>query len=145
MYGTVRTLKTIDYDEARRAVDAIANRLVEQNKSAVIAVADSHGELIAFARLDGAPLPSIRIAINKAWTAARERKATKDIGLKSRDPEKGFDIAYYGDPQFVGWGGGIPVWRDGAMVGSIAVSGLSSEEDIELAQIGAAIIGEMRG
>ncbi len=106
-------------------------------KAAVIAVADSHGELIAFARMDGAPVSSIRIAANKAWTAARERKSTKDIGEKARHPEKGHDIAYYGDPKFVGWGGGIPVWRDGEVVGAVAVSGLSSSEDIVLATLGA--------
>jgi glc operon protein GlcG len=105
-------------------------------KAAVIAVADPHGELIAFARMDGAPISSIRIAANKAWTAARERKPTKDIGEKVRHPEKGHDIAYYGDPKFVGWGGGLPVLKDGQVVGAVAVSGLSSAEDIALASLG---------
>jgi glc operon protein GlcG len=136
----VKTLQTIEYAEAQRIVDAIAARLRERNQAAVIAVADPHGELLALGRLDGAPLSSIRIAINKAWSAARERKPTKEIGEKSRHPEKGFDIAYFGDPQFVGWGGGIPLWRNGAVVGSIAVSGLSSEEDIELATFGAGLV-----
>ena len=133
----MQTQPTIDYAEATRIVDTIAAKALERNKAAVIAVADPHGELIAFARMDGAPLSSIRIAMNKAWTAARERKPTKEIGEKVRHPEKGFDIAYFGDPQFVGWGGGIPVFRGGQVVGSIAVSGLSSEEDIELAMLGA--------
>jgi len=101
----------------------------------VIAVADAHGELIAFARMDGAPVSSIRVAANKAWTAARERKPTKDIGEKIRHPEKGFDIAFYGDRRFCGWGGGIPIWKDGD-VGAIGVSGLSSAEDIALASAG---------
>jgi glc operon protein GlcG len=133
----MRTVRTLDYAEAKRVVDAIAAQLLKRKKAAVIAVADPHGELIAFARLDGAPVSSIRIAANKAWTAARERKPTKEIGEKVRHPEKGFDIAYFGDSRFVGWGGGVPVWRGGEVVGSIAVSGLSSEEDIELATLGA--------
>jgi glc operon protein GlcG len=103
-------------------------------------VADSHGELIAFARMDGAPISSIRIAANKAWTAARERKPTKEIGEKVRHPEKGHDIAYFGDPRFVGWGGGIPVWSNGHVVGAVAVSGLSSAEDIVLATLGVELI-----
>ena len=103
-------------------------------------VADSQGELIAFARMDGAPISSIRIAANKAWTAARERKPTKEIGEKVRHPEKGHDVAYYGDPKFVGWGGGIPVWKNGEVVGAVAVSGLSSNEDISLASLGAELI-----
>jgi glc operon protein GlcG len=109
-------------------------------KAAVIAVADSHGELIAFGRMDGAPLSCIRIAANKAWTAARERKPTQDIGDRVRHPKKGHDIAYYGDPKFVGWGGGIPVWRDSQVVGAVAVSGLSSSEDVVLAKLGIELI-----
>jgi len=61
-------------------IDRIVKKALAMKKAAVIAVADSHGELIAFARMDGAPISSIRIAANKAWTSARERKPTKDIG-----------------------------------------------------------------
>jgi len=137
----VRTMRTIEYAEAKRAVDVIVEKAQQMNKAAVIAVADCHGELIALARMDGAPLSSIRVAANKAWTAARERKPTKEIGDKVKHPEKGFDIAYYGDPKFVGWGGGIPVWKDGEVVGAVAVSGLPSVEDIALATVGVESIG----
>ena len=136
----MKTFHTIEYAEAQKIVVAIVERALQMKKAAVIAVADSHGELIAFARMDGAPVSSVRIAANKAWTAARERKPTKDIGEKARHPEKGFDIAYYGDPRFVGWGGGLPVWRNGEVVGAVAVSGLSSDEDIELANLGVKLV-----
>jgi glc operon protein GlcG len=132
----MKSVQTLDYSEARKIIDLIVEKALAMQKAAVIAVADSHGELIAFARMDGAPISSIRIAANKAWTAARERKPTKDIGEKVRHPEKGHDIAYYGDPRFVGWGGGIPVWKDGQVAGAVAVSGLSSSEDIVLASLG---------
>ena len=114
-------------------IEIVVDHATQLKKAAVVAVADAHGELIAFARMDGAPLSSINIAANKAWTAARERKPTNDIGDKVRHPEKGHDIAYYGDPRFVGWGGGLPIVRDGFVIGSIGVSGLSSQEDVELA------------
>ncbi|MBS1873733.1 MAG: heme-binding protein [Acidobacteria bacterium] len=138
----MRTTKTIEYTEAKTIVDAIVARLVESGKAAVIVVADPHGEMIAFARVDGAPVSSIAIAQNKAWTAARERKPTKDIGEKARHPQKGFEIAYFGDPKFCGWGGGVPVRRGGEVVGSVAVSGLPSEEDIALATFGAGLVAE---
>lgn len=137
----MRTTRTLDYSEAQKIVGAIVEEALRRQQAVVVAVADPYGELLALARMDGVPVPSIRIASNKAWTAARARKPTRDIGEKSRHPEKGFDIAYYGDPRFVGWGGGIPVHKDGEVVGSIAVSGLSSDEDVELATLGAATVG----
>ena len=78
----MRTLQSIDYSEARRAVDLIVEKASQMQKAVVVAVADSHGDLICLARMDGAPVSSIRVATNKAWTAARERKPTKEIGEK---------------------------------------------------------------
>jgi glc operon protein GlcG len=137
----MRNIPVIDYSDAKKIVDLIVDKAAAMQKSVVVAVADPNGELIAFARMDAAPISSIRIAANKAYTAARERKPTKDIGEKVRDLEKGHDIAYYGDPRFVGWGGGIPIWKDGAVAGAVAVSGLSSREDIELATLAVELIG----
>src|ERR1700686_3259624 len=131
----MRNVPLIGYSDAKKIIDLIVEKAAAMQKSVVVAVADPHGELIAFARMDGAPISSIRIAMNKAYTAARERKPTKDIGDKVKDPEKGHDIAYYGDPRFVGWGGGIPIWKDGMVAGAIGVSGLSSREDVELATL----------
>src|SRR5580692_5930800 len=140
----MKTTQTIEYSEAKRIIDLIVEKATQMEKSVVVAVADAHGELIAFARMDGAPISSIRIAQNKAWTAARERKPTKEIGEKVRHPEKGHDIAYYGDSRFVGWGGGIPIWREGVVAGAVAVSGLSSSEDIELATLALEIVSAQK-
>jgi glc operon protein GlcG len=139
------TESTIEYAEARRAIDAIYVEVLKRGKAGVIAVCDAHGDLIAFARMDGAPLSSITIAMNKAYSAARERKPSKEIGNAARHPEKGFDIAYFGDARFTGWGGGVPVWQDGRVVGAIAISGLPQAEDMELAEMGVAIISGQPG
>ena len=136
----MRTVYTIDYSTAKRALDLIVENASQLKKSAVVAIADSHGDLLCLARMDGAPISSIHIATNKAWTAARERKSTKEIGEKVKHPEKSHDITYYGDPKYVGWGGGIPVWINGEVVGAVAVSGLSSSEDISLATLGVDLI-----
>jgi glc operon protein GlcG len=136
----MRTLHTLDYPEARRALDLIVEKASQLQKSVVVAIADSHGDLICLARMDGAPVTSIRVAGNKAWTAARECKPTQEIGDKVKHPEKGHDIAYFGDPNYVGWGGGLPVWKNGEVVGAVAVSGLSSKEDIALATLGVELL-----
>jgi glc operon protein GlcG len=136
----MKTEYTIDYGEARRALEAIYAEISKRGKAGVIAICDAHGDLLAFGRIDGAPFSSITIAMNKAYSAARERKPTKEIGNAARHPEKGFDIGYFGDPKFTGWGGGVPVWKDGQVIGAIAISGLPQAEDIELAEMGAALI-----
>ena len=132
----MHTSNELDHAEAQKAIEVIKLETLRRGKAVVIAVADSHGELIALLRMDGAPFTSIQIAANKAYTAARERKASHLIGQAARDPRDGFDIAYYGDPKIVGWSGGLPVVVGGAVVGAIGVSGLAGEEDIELAQLG---------
>lgn len=132
--------RTLDYADAQKALTVIVAELQRRNAIGVIAVADNHGELIAFARMDGVPFQSTTIAINKAFTAARARKPTRDIGTKIRSADQGFDINYYGDPRFVGWGGGMPVIVDGECIGAVAVSGLTEDEDAEIASIGIAAI-----
>ena len=136
----MRLIRSIDYEEARRTIDLLTAEIAQAGQAGVVAVVDPAGELIAFARMDGAPVSSIRIAANKAYSAARERKSTEEIGQKARHPEKGFEIAYFGDERFVGWGGGVPVWRDGVVVGAIAVSGLPQPDDIRLATWAASLI-----
>ena len=131
---------TLGHADAQRAIQAIQAELEKRGKAAVIAVADAHGELISLLRLDGAPLASIVIASNKAWTAARERKPSRELGQAARDPISGFDMAYFGDPRYIGWGGGVPVIIGGVVVGSVAVSGLPEQEDMDLVQIGVAAI-----
>ena len=136
----MRNTSVIDYSEAKKIIEVIVEKASQMQKAIAIAVVDAHGELIAFARMDGVALPSITIAINKAVTAARGRKPTQEIGEKVRHPEKGYDIAYHGDPRFVGWGGGIPVWSNGEVAGAVGVSGLSANEDVSLAKLGVEVI-----
>ncbi len=134
--------QSLGHTEAQLAIEAIRDEVQRRGQAAVIAVADAHGELIALLRLDGARLPSIVIAANKAWTAAREQQPTYEIGQAARHPQTGFDPAYYGDSRYVGWGGGVPVRLNGVVVGAVAVSGLPETEDMQLAQLGVAAIVE---
>ena len=141
----MRQIVSLGHVEAQLAIEVVRDELIRRQKLAVVAVADAHGELIALLRLDGAPLPSTTIAANKAFTAARERKPTLEIGRSSRHPEHGFDIAYFGDSRFIGWGGGVPVLVAGQVVGAVAVSGLTQEEDAELANLGIEAITKSLG
>ena len=126
------------HQDAQAIVGTIQRKLEAGGMGAAVAVVDAHGELLAFLRTDGCPLPSINNAINKAFTAARERRPSQDIGQASR--EDGFPITNFGDLRYTGWGGGVPLVFNGQVVGAVGVSGLPEAEDMALAALGAAVI-----
>lgn len=136
----MRNELTIGEAEAQVGLDAVRAQLKAEGHAAVVAVVDSHGELIALWRSDGAKCAPIQIAVNKAYTAVRERCSTLVIGQEARHPQRGFDISYYADSRIVGWGGGVPVVHEGQVVGAIGVSGLPEEDDVRLAAVGLAAI-----
>jgi glc operon protein GlcG len=131
----------LDDIAATRAIEAIREELRRRGKAASIAVADAHGELVALLRMRGAGLETGPIATNKAFTAARLRRPSRALGTAIR--ERGYQLGYYGDPRYVGWAGGMPAATgSGDAIGAVAVSGLSQDEDEELAAIGvAALLG----
>jgi glc operon protein GlcG len=124
------------YQIAQQIIKNILAELEKRKVHAAIAVTDSHGELMAFLRMEEVKLHSIAIASNKAYTAARTKKTTLELGKALKDPVKGFDISFYGDPRYTGFGGGVPVVHEGKLIGAVAVSGLTQEEDEELAMAG---------
>lgn len=126
--------------EARSLVSMIGDRLEADGQGAAVAVVDRHGELVAFLRTDGCGLASITIAINKAFTAARERSESGALGERSRT--EGFPMTNFGDPRYVGWGGGVPIVVAGEVIGAIGVSGLPEEADVELARWAAASLAD---
>jgi glc operon protein GlcG len=124
------------YARASAGVEAVARELLARGAGAAVAVVDDHGELVAFLRTDGCPLASVQNAINKAFTAARERVESGEVGRRSR--EEGFPMTNFGDSRYTGWGGGVPVEVDGVVIGAIGVSGLSEADDVSLARAGVA-------
>ena len=126
------------HEDAQAIIAAISAELEVGGRGAAVAVVDSSGELIAFLRTDGCPLPSINNAIHKAFTAARERRPSRDIGQASRD--EGFPMTNFGDLRYTGWGGGVPIVVSGQVVGAVGVSGLPEAEDMVLAELGAAVV-----
>ncbi len=127
---------TLTYADARIIINAIVVSLENSQQGAAIAVVDLHGELVGFARTDGCRLPSINIAINKAFTAVREQKPSKELGAASKS--EGFPMTNFGELRYVSWGGGLPITFQGVVIGAVGVSGLPEQEDIDLATLGIA-------
>jgi glc operon protein GlcG len=126
--------KAISYAQALAAIERMQQELKGMGAAAVLAVSDAHGELIALVRMDGAPLPSLGIAQAKAFTAARQGTASRQLALEAKAGE--WSLSYFGDPRYVGWAGGLPIAIGGEVVGAVAVSGLSEHEDERIAQLG---------
>ena len=126
------TRRELGYAEARQLVGSVADQLEELGWGAAVAAVDAHGELVAFLRTEGCPLPSIKIAQAKAFTAARERQESRALGDKAR--EEDFPLTNFGELGYVGWGGGVPIVVDDEVIGAIGISGLPETEDMKLAR-----------
>ena len=126
------TRREIGYAEARKLVETVAERLEAEGLGAAVAAVDAHGELVAFLRTDGCPFPSIKIAMAKAYTAARDRQESRALGDAAR--EEDFPLTNFGELGYVGWGGGVPIVVDGVVIGAIGISGLPETEDMKLAR-----------
>lgn len=129
--------------EARLALDTCIAELKRRNKVASIAIGDRHGEIIALLRMDGAPLPSPGIASNKVFTSSRLQQLSGALGRAAN--AEGWDVHYHGDARYLGWDGGAPVFFSQQCIGSVAVSGLSGEEDLEIANLGVNAIVQSLG
>lgn len=102
--------ETITLEGARRVIAGAEKRAAQIDPPQNIAVVDSGGNLVAHARMDGAWIGSVEISINKAWTAQ----------------------AFFA--------GGIPLTREGQVVGAVGVSGGDADQDQTVAEAAAAAL-----
>jgi uncharacterized protein GlcG (DUF336 family) len=132
--GTV--LETITLEDARRVLDAAAAKATEIGQPMDIAIVDAGGNLKAHVRMDGANIGSITIAINKAYTAIafQGETATLQEATRPEGPIFGLSDAHGG--RLAVFPGGIPLVRDGHIMGAIGVSTGTVEQDQEVASAG---------
>lgn len=128
---------TLTLEGARRVLDACLD--AAGKLPVVIVVADPGGVPIVTARMDGAPLLSIGVAQDKAWTVASFGQPTH-WWAEAMAADPSLRALSEGRP-LLAVPGGVPIVEDGVMVGTVAVSGGSSEEDLAIAQAGAAAVG----
>ncbi len=101
-----------------------------------IAVVDDGGNLLAFIRMDRARITSIDVAINKAFTAACARKATHEYAQAAGAGGPAFGIHVSNQGRFMIFGGGLPIFINGAIAGGAGCSSGSPEQDQAVAQAG---------
>jgi uncharacterized protein GlcG (DUF336 family) len=124
--------------DARRVIAAAEEKAKQIKQPMNIAVADGGGNLVAHVRMDDAWLGSIDIAINKAFTARAFDIQTKDLAQFSQSGGQFFGIHASNHGKIMIFAGGVPLKRDGKVVGAIGVSGGSGEQDQTVAEAGSA-------
>jgi uncharacterized protein GlcG (DUF336 family) len=125
-------------EDARRVIAAAEKKAMAIGQPMNIAVADEGANLVAHVRMDGAWIGSIDISINKAFTARAFDISTKDLAGASQSGDQFFGIHVSNGGRVMIFAGGIPLKRDGRVVGAIGVSGGSGEQDHAVAEAGAA-------
>ncbi|WP_166983049.1 GlcG/HbpS family heme-binding protein [Paramicrobacterium fandaimingii] len=129
---------TVTLEDARRVIAAAERSADEIGQPMNIAVVDAGGNLVAHVRQDGAWIGSVDISISKAWTSRAFDIATKDLGENSQPTQQFFGIHATNNGKVAIFAGGIPLTRDGAVVGAVGVSGGSGDQDQTVAEAGVA-------
>ena len=128
---------SITAEAAQRMIAAAQAKATEMGRPMVIAVVDGDGNLKAFSRMDGAPLLSVQISQDKAYTAVSFGMATHDwFEFVKNDAPLLHGIIK--TDRLIIFGGGYPITMDAGIIGGIGVSGGHYSDDMEVAQAGLA-------
>ena len=121
---------------ARAMIAAAEQKAAEMGHSFAVAIVDDSGVLKAFSRMDGAPLVSVQVAQDKAYTAVGFGLATDAWHEFVKDDPPLAMGAAPGIDRLIVFGGGYPIKVGDAVVGGIGVSGGHYSQDMEIAQAG---------
>ena len=123
----------ISLEQAKKVMAGAEAEAKKNNWPVVIAILDSGGQLVMLQRLDNAQWGSVEIAKEKARSSVALRRPTKALqdliaqgGANLRLLNIGYSVLE----------GGIPIIADGKIIGSVGVSGVTSQQDAQIAQAG---------
>ena len=139
--ATVVKKYSISYDLAQKMADAAVAKARELGVNENVAILDDGGNLKAFSRMDGAPIPTVEIALNKAYTALFGVSTQDFFNFIQRDPSLLAGIPTLS--RVAAWGGGFPIKVNGEIVGAIGVSGAPAvQNDIDCAGAALALVSD---
>lgn len=120
------------------SADTLASQAIHAAQQAgvaiCVAVVDHAGHTLVAKRMPGAPLHSLDIALDKAFTAISFGFPTGDWQARLAERPSLLRHGLNQRPRFIGFGGGLPVYHDGQRLGAIGVSGGSEAQDVAFAQ-----------
>lgn len=122
--------QSLSLQAAKTMADAAEAEARKNNWNVAVAIVDASGGLILFHRLDETQPASLDIAIQKARTAARFKRPTKAL----EDAVTGGRVALLGVEGLLPLEGGLPVVSNGQVIGAVGVSGVTSQQDAQVAR-----------
>jgi len=122
--------KTLTLAAAKEIAAAAAAEAHQHGWNVVIAILDDGGHLLYFERLDGTQLASIEVAVAKARAAVYYKRPTKQL----EERVVGGGVNALNLPHFMPIQGGEPIVVQGQLLGAIGVSGVTSEQDAQIAR-----------
>jgi len=128
---------TVTLPEARKIIAAATAKAEEIGQPMNIAVVCAGGHLLAFERMHNAWIGSVDIAQKKAWTSRAFDIETGTLGTLSQSGDQFFGINASNDGKVMIFAGGVPLLRDGKVIGAIGVSGGLGAQDQAVAEAGA--------
>lgn len=131
---------SLSLDEAKRMLQAGEAAAANLGVAYNIAIVDAGGNLVAFARQDGALIGSIDLAIGKALTARLFDKPTSLLAELAQPGAPLYGIQETNSGRVVIFGGGIPVMSHGTVVGAVGASAGTVEQDIAVAEAAVAAL-----
>lgn len=139
--GQYSSVPQLGWQAAQRAVEGAARHAESVGARVNVTLLDAGGNPLAALRMPGAPLHSISISADKAYTAVSFGLPTADwdqvLRAHSDAVRQGLPLR----PRFVMFGGGLPIRHEGQVVGAIGVSGGSEQQDDDCARAGLAAAG----
>jgi len=135
---------SISSELAQKMVNAAVAKARELGVTENVAILDDGGNLKAFSRMDGASIPTIEIAQNKAYTALFGVPTQDFFDFIQRDPSLLAGIPTLA--RVAAWGGGLPIKLNGEVVGAIGVSGAPIvQNDVDCARAAMALVSDPDG
>lgn len=130
--------ESVSLEDAQRVIAAGQSEASKIGSPSNVAVVDAGGNLVSHIRMDNAWVGSVDISINKAFTARAFDIATNDLAEQAQPGEQFYGIQGSNHGRVMVFAGGIPLRRDGLVVGAVGVSGGSGLQDQMVAEAAAA-------
>ncbi|MYL59568.1 heme-binding protein [Virgibacillus halodenitrificans] len=127
-------MEKLNLEMAKKLIDAAKAESRNIGVQMVITIVDDGGNLVATHRMDDAWLASVDIAHNKAWTSVALKMPTSNLEEATVPNSELWGLNTTNQGKIVVFGGGLPLEKEGKVVGAVGVSGGAVPQDVQVAE-----------